>query len=302
MEIVTGSNQDPPQINLLTKTTCSECKNESNICSSEQVISKIYNEITGKPPPEKHKALDELKEITKCTSESCVLTKTKDDISDETLEIVEKELSNKFKPRGPRNTKQLLSNIDIDYILQSWAGVYEKFYPCPFAMIDFPYYQCDLRAIDLRRLTTPGTKYFNKALNKNIHSPFNTFGCVLNTDYHNGRGIHWICIFADMRNPKKWSIEFFNSSGNSPHKNITNWIFRQIHELSEFYKKLNINLEVYHPNPTTLTHQTDNHSCGPYCLYYIRSRLDGVPYTYFTKNKVNDKYAVEFRKHLFREY
>ena len=32
---------------------------------------------------------------------------------------------------------------------------------------------------------------------------------------------------------------------------------------------------------TKIVNQADNHSCGSYSLYYIISRLEGVPYSHF---------------------
>jgi hypothetical protein len=45
----------------------------------------------------------------------------------------------------------------------------------------------------------------------------------------------------------------------------------------------------------------DNSSCGPYSLYYIISRLEGVSSDAFQKNRIPDHKMWEFRKILFRK-
>jgi hypothetical protein len=50
-----------------------------------------------------------------------------------------------------------------------------------------------------------------------------------------------------------------------------------------------------------IQHQKDNSSCGPYSLYYIISRLEGVPFISFEKNRIPDNVMWDFRHHLFRK-
>ena len=53
---------------------------------------------------------------------------------------------------------------------------------------------------------------------------------------------------------------------------------------------------------TKIVNQVDNHSCGSYSLYYIISRLDGIPYKHFSNIKIGDETMHKFRKeHLFRQ-
>ncbi|MHB8736931.1 MAG: Ulp1 family isopeptidase, partial [Terriglobales bacterium] len=51
---------------------------------------------------------------------------------------------------------------------------------------------------------------------------------------------------------------------------------------------------------TSMPHQNLDTECGLYALYYIRRRLEGVPYTFFEKQRIPDEAMTEFRKHVFR--
>lgn len=53
---------------------------------------------------------------------------------------------------------------------------------------------------------------------------------------------------------------------------------------------------------TGVCHQRSQTECGPYALYYIRSRLEGVPAEDFANPaaRVSDETMEAFRQHLFR--
>jgi len=279
---------------LLTKTSESECANHVNkeYCSTNAMLNNIKQYII--KIDDNISPIDVIniaKKKLNCDSESCVLTHsdTKKYIPQPILDY---ELNTRFKAIGPRNTTELLNNINIDETMLIWAREYKQFYPCPFAMIDFDTNGNKFGYINLSNLINGKEQYIDPIYGI-IHGPFTTFGCVLNTDVYTGKGKHWICVFADMRY-NNWTIEFFNSSGNRPCYSLMAWMEKQRKYLLSYNKNTSTVVA------TNITHQTDNHSCGSYALYYIRSRLDNIPYEYFANNRIMDKDAVEFRKHLFR--
>ena len=284
-------------IKLLTKTKDTECRNNKDyVCSDEKIIDTIYKNIVDTNTNDKIICkLSKVKKKLACVTESCVLKKAKD-MNILSSKIVDNTLTKKFKIKGPRNTINLLSNFNIDDTLKIWNKEFPGFYPCEFSMIDFNKTRNnELFRISLVNLLNGKQVLRNNVDNEIVKGPFNTFGCVLNTDISSGKGKHWICLFVDMRG-KQWTIEFFNSSGNAPVDCIIEW--------REFHRKelMKINKNTICPTPSNIKHQVDNHSCGSYVLYYIRCRLENIPYTYFLDNKINDIETLEFRKHLFREY
>lgn len=279
---------------LLTKTTTSECANHLNseYCCSDRMINNIKQYIIKIDSTDDPKTIINIaKKKLKCDSESCILNhnETKKYIPENLLEY---ELNTRFKAQGPRNSTNLLNNINIDETLLIWAREYKHFYPCPFAMIDFNTNGNKFGYINLADLINGKEHYIDPVYGVS-YGPFTTFGCVLNTDVYTGKGKHWICVFADMRS-NHWTIEFFNSSGNPPVSDIMEWMERQRRNLLPYNK--NVDTVV----ATNITHQTDNHSCGAYALYYIRARLDNVPYSHFANNRIPDEDALKFREHLFR--
>jgi hypothetical protein len=110
-----------------------------------------------------------------------------------------------------------------------------------------------------------------------------------------------MALFLDTRDPKKWTVEFFNSSGNPPVTEFVNWMVKAKHQLEEIIteKSIEPRPEVDIIRTTTICHQKSRTECGVYSLYYIYARLNGVTWTHFAKNPISDVTMFEFRQHLF---
>jgi hypothetical protein len=283
-------------IEIATNTGTSECANYINsdgCCISDNIVIKLNEFIKKKNIKAscKKDIINKVKKELKCDSESCVLT------SPEIKSVlskneIQKELKTRFKPPGPRNNTNLLNNINIDDNLHHWAVEFPKFYPCPFSMIDFNIVKNSFSKINLASLLNGSEYYYNNYTGK-VTGPFDTFACVLNTDTSDGGGKHWVCIFAQLNTPTI-TIEYFNSSGNAPCSDVNKWMESQRKNLLHFNKKIDV------VSVTNIVHQKSMTECGVYSLYYIRCRLDGIPYTYFMDNRIPDDLVTEFRKHIFR--
>lgn len=289
---------------LLTQTTESECLNEYNTCISSitkeliKQFSYSCNLINDKI--EESDIVEKLKKNLNCDSESCILTNPRfTTFVTETIgskDIINKELIINFKTKGPRDNTNLLSNTNIDETLIRWGKKFTNFFPCPFSMIDFNIILNKFGTINLKDIMTNKLSYTD-LLSVSHNGPFNTFGCVLNTDTSNGPGKHWVCIFVDCRSDLLWTIEYFNSSGNPPCNDVVEWMECQRKNLSEIH---DINY-IKTITVTNIVHQKSNTECGMYVLYYIRSRLDDIPYHYFLTNRIVDNDVTQFRKHIFRK-
>ncbi len=255
----------------ITEADKTECeKDDVTVCSPKHVVEKIKEElqVDGKTPEQ---VIEKSKKATNCDSESCVINK----VFDNSKEILDEH----FKPAGPRDSTNLLSNFNIDESLELYAKKYEGFYHVYFQMIDFAKVGTELATIDLVDLIKKGYK---------------SMGVVLNTDVSTGRGIHWFCLFCDLTGI---TLEYFNSSGNRPRREVQVWLNMTKKNLEEAGYKAEI------INASKIEHQIDSETeCGPYSLYYIHSRLSGVPYTVFNKKRIPDDKMIEFRQTLFRKH
>ncbi len=260
----------PPSVVNKLKILTKKVSNEDSQITVDFDIIKNNNNV-----------LDVLKERYNCDSESCVLNnhEVKRYVNPDTIDTVLKE---NFKPLGPRLTKEWLSNFDIDDVLDQVKKKYERrnFFHIPFQMRDFEKTGGELAKFNWSDEYAAG---------------FRTFGTVMNTDYSTGKGIHWFAIFGDFSDDLEvFTVEYFNSSGELPLPEVTAW-------MKKFKHSLNFSKPVKDLVVTRIINQQSSSECGLYSLYYIISRLHGVPWEWFSKNRVKDKVMYEFRKYLFRD-
>ncbi|AJL34289.1 BA71V-S273R (i6R) [African swine fever virus] len=271
-------------MSILEKITSSPSECAEHITDKYSCLSKkIQKELT---------SFLQKKETLGCDSESCVITHpaVKAYAQQKGLDL-SKELETRFKAPGPRNNTGLLTNFNIDETLQRWAIKYTKFFNCPFSMMDFERIHYKFNQVDMVKVYKGEELQYVEG--KAVKRPCNTFGCVLNTDFSTGTGKHWVAIFVDMRGDC-WSIEYFNSAGNSPPGPVIRWMERVKQQL------LKIHHTVKTLAVTNIRHQRSQTECGPYSLFYIRARLDNVSYTHFISTRITDEDMYKFRTHLFR--
>ena len=270
---------------------------ENSVLDEENITDFIVDPIVVK------NSLEKAKKRLNCDSESCVVSHKefkKFAIKNHIIsndELVE-NLETRFKIEGPRNSTDWLSNYDIDQTLQDWAFKFEDFFPCPFAMIDFDKTEEPLHKYNMHDIHIGN--YSKKTIMGKVKIPCRSFGCAINTDVGSGSGKHWMALFVDMRDKKIWTIEFFNSTGEPPQKSIVGWTKKTKENLEQYIKKNNFDTIVEIIIVSSLEHQESNSECGLYTLFYIRARLENIPYSRFLEQEIPDENMIEFRKHCFR--
>lgn len=254
------------------------CSNKDGIEIMKQVLNNMNKHIENKSDEDIVKILD--KELECDEVESCIYNNS------EFVKIAgEKkvdEIKNKiFKPEGPWNNKKWLSNLNIDNVFDQWKDIYPGVVNIPFQMRDFEKQKTLLSTIDLAKEYKKGMK---------------SFVVVLNTDFTSGGGEHWFCIFGDF-NANPITLEYFNSSGNVPMEELHDWLHKTKAYLE---KKLSKKVKIIIVSRNEL--QKSNSECGPFSIFYVYSRLNDVPYSYFSKaGSVSDEQMYEFRKYLYRK-
>lgn len=196
-----------------------------------------------------------------------------------------------FKVSGPEGVS-LLSNEDIDAILRQWTTMFPDFYPYSFNMLNYTEYSFRHGRV-VREPDTLATVNPEELFRK-----YKTCGCIINSDVYQGHGKHWMALFADTRS-RPCTVEFFNSSGRSPAPEWTSWMQRVQLAISRIHGIPEKEVQVITSNRVQQYSMTE---CGVYSLFYIWSRLNGVPAKYFNENDIHDELMFEFRAHLFSGY
>lgn len=374
-------------ISKLMPSVVSECSlisGRQDVCISSAVVAKVGNIIAGEvaapiKTSDNKSIIDAAKSHLNCTTEKCVLKTLESKLG---TDVVRRELIY-MKIEGPTDTK-LLSNYDIDHTLQSWQTKFPRFFPYNFNMLNYDKYSFRSGRV----IPTPDTLH-TISWADDLADRYNCCACVINTDTYQGSGKHWMALFADWRDPARATIEFFNSSGNSPASAWIKWMVRVKTEMELAFDKaarpvaaaatttkpaneivssqtekvgsagkrriviggriddddlamadLQDNLatannfigssdDVPQLSPSyddssqsetpddslqgaaadisypriikvcKIRQQQSRTECGVYSLFYIWSRLNGVPYSYFEETPVPDQLMFEFRQHLF---
>jgi len=253
---------------------CSTVGPNAGACFSEQTLGKIAEKLKISAP--KHQILEKSKEILGCDSAKCTVDKLSIDIG--------KDVMN-FKVHGPIDNT-LLSNYNIDAVMHQYAARFKDFYPYNFNMLNYMDYSFKNGNV-LNEPDSLATIQFADL----YKSGFRRAGCVINTDVYQGNGKHWMALFVDSAGP---TVEFFNSSGNSPAPEWISYLVKTRDQLNNCTGKQAQIIKV-----TTIRQQQSKTECGVYSLFYIWARLNGVSYKYFMDVKVPDQLMFEFRQHIF---
>jgi hypothetical protein len=273
------------QFDQKSTSECAFHVGDMKVCSSSQMIQSMRDFLRTAFPEKVIKddehVIDTMKELVKCESEACVLTKHSPFIEFIGKANTAHEVLTRLKPPGPSDNDDLLSNFNIDDVLEQFAKKYPGFVHIPFQMRDFQEQGTKLATIDLAEEYKKGMK---------------SFGCILNTDWSSGGGYHWYAIFGDFSgNPI--TIEYYNTSGNYPLPETEKWLTKTKYTLGSALGK-----------PVSIIHvlskgiQKNDVDCGVYALHYIWSRLEKHPYTAFSDPATapNDSLMKKARQHLFR--
>jgi hypothetical protein len=236
----------------------------------------------------------ESKEKLGCNDELCVVNSITDEYPNVKL---------LFKAKGPLNPNSPLDSEVIDMVLSRMEYNYDGFVACNWAYRDFDtnekYMSNEFNKLHNTNLVSIlKNKYYHSLTSK---KGGNYFACVINTDKYQGRGIHWVCVVADMRE-QPFKLMYFNSlakddpdkSAITTYDNIKNWLeLQQKYLAAENYKSEVIMVD-------NIMHQKENVVCGLYVLFFILSIYNKVPLEVFTQTEVDDELmAVPFRNAIF---
>lgn len=269
-------------------------------------IADHYNKKYG----ESIRITDEKKELVKQIED-----KLKDKCSDQTCwlrqefvrGIRDETLKNTFRPKGPSDSKEWLSNIDIDRVMEQYQDKYMDF--CYLGTVPYDFEELPVLGIDKLN--------FDKMISKGK----NKIGMVINLDEHNKPGSHWVALYTDL---KEKQIYFFDSFGKAPGKRIRKfatkiakylyekefgediakkfkYIVRAQGKKEKFGGAVRKKLNQVDVRFNKIQHQFENTECGVYSMNFIIRLLKGAEtFDDITKNITKDSRMNQCRNVYFR--
>lgn len=281
---------------------CALYTGKTDVCVSHKTVESIGKSINATGSD--YEIMSRAKQDLNCNSERCVLEKLSSQIGRQTVEY---EIIANLKVPGPTDNK-LLSNVNIDAVLSQWRIGFSDFFPYNFNMLNYASYSFRNGRV-IHSPDTLATIRFDDLYNgKFDNNKYKCVGCVINSDVYQGVGKHWMALFADARSDSndksngeklRWTVEFFNSSGNSPAPEWVNWMVKTRNYMEELIGSRNIQIDIV--KASSIRHQKSKSECGLYSLFYIWARLNGVPVEYFKMHVIPDRFMFEFRQHIFAD-
>jgi hypothetical protein len=269
-----------------------------NVCSTDETIQAMgkhlqKNNIDITMLKTAKDIVDATKKVLRCTTEECVLTNSQF-VKEEIRSIINDSMD-RIKPEGPSNSTQLLNNENIDNVHKKLTKRHKGFYHMNFQMIDFAGEKDSSGEWAVKKGQTISPTQLGKIdmAQDVLGKGFKTFGVVMNTDFRTGGGIHWFSLFCDFRT-SPFTVEYFNSSGNKPMRQIQDWLIKTEENLKSAGHKAKVVIL------SGVVHQYSETECGLYSIYYIWNRLNGVPALNFQEKKVTDDMMYKFRLQCFK--
>jgi hypothetical protein len=194
-------------------------------------------------------------------------------------------LDNTFKPKQPESWKikknTWLTTSDINSVMKQYENKHPDFLFIGPVAVDCPGgYYCELTNFDFSRL-----------------GKINKVGIVYNLDPHYKGGSHWVGLYIDK---KKNQVNYYDSYGHAPPKQIKSFMNQVGNQLNEYNKKNNINQNIK-LEYNKVRHQYGGSECGVYSMNFIIQSLKGRTFKYIQNKKFTDKQMLEMRDILYRK-
>jgi len=252
-----------------------------------KIIAKEYNNLS-KNKISLDLSKQELKEALEnafadvCKSELCWMSNDKVHLTEDTMQ----KLKQTFRPEKPmewyNNRRTWLNTYDILFVMQQYELLYKDFVFIGVYPIDFAAYDdygkcigdslCDFKIKD----------YKNKR-----------FAIVLNTDYHDEPGSHWVSIYCNF-NPKKpnYGIYYYDSVASEPQREVVAFMDKVAAQVPKggkpFEKKQN-----------RIQKQFKNTECGAFSIIFLTQCLKNIPFDYICRHMRTDDEINKLRDVLY---
>lgn len=208
-----------------------------------------------------------------------------------------KKLEHAFRPKKPRewssNPRTWLNTDDIHYVMVQYEHLHKDFKFLGVHPMDFA------KTLDGGYCVSSNNLCQFDIKNYPNH---NRFALVLNLDYHNQPGSHWVALYFNV-NPKlrNFGIYFYDSTAPSLDE-INDEVF-------DFMAR--IKSQIIRDQPTflakkfqteinTVQRQFKNTECGMFCLVFLTQCVKNIPFKRICQRMKTDDEVNKIRNILYR--
>lgn len=190
-----------------------------------------------------------------------------------------------FKPEKPitwyTNKTEWLNTNDINYVMSQYELLYKNFkYMGTFPM-DFQ---------EKINNTCIGNLLCDISFIKKYN--IKRFATILNLDYSNQNGSHWVALYCDLRKNKNYGMYYYDSTA-----------FKYTKEVKSFYNKIkkdilnnDTNFKLKH---NKIKKQYKNSECGMFSIIFLIKSLKDIPFKIICESMPNDDAVNTLRDSIY---
>lgn len=260
-----------------------------------KAIAREYNKLNTKhhidvdlPKDELHNELEKaFKKV--CASEFCWV-----DNKIVSSSKLRERVKENFRPQKPLewydNKKTWLNTYDILFVMEQYERLYKDFaflgvFPLDFAEQDGHGYCIGdvLCSFNIKRNVLGEKK--------------KRFAFILNLDYHDEPGSHWVSIYCSL-NPRKpnFGIYYYDSTANEPTDEVTDFMQLIKKQVNTHLKKSAHRFEVEH---NKIQKQFKDTECGVFSIIFLTQCLKNVPFSFICKHMRTDDEINKLRDSIY---
>ena len=206
-----------------------------------------------------------------------------------------------YRPDMPdswyRNSREWLSTIDINNVMQQYALQYEYFTYLGTHPIDFK---------KKAKVNTDKCVYNSSLCSFNVFDFMSSHGktdcgMVINLSEHYDSGSHWVALYVCLNpNSKQFGAFYYDSTGHPPSALIIDFLKEIYQDARLYFDRLSIVSQTSFPKKFKVMynieqHQYKNTECGMFSMLFLILCLENVDKPL---NQVNNFFGKHFDDHV----
>ena len=198
------------------------------------------------------------------------------------------DLQDSFKPRKPvswtKNDREWLNTNDIKAVMEQYEDKYHSFYFLGVFPLDFSYEYLPNKCV------SPTMCNFN--VRTMLDQGKSQCGVILNLDYHNQPGSHWVMLYIGLSPKlKNFGCYYIDSTATpAPYEAIV------------FMQKIKDQIREYYSNNTKFVvkqnkkqFQFKNSECGMFSIYFLQQFIQKKSFKTIINSKIDDDKVHKLR-------
>ena len=267
----------------LTLADISQCHPKQKTKTKRCLPRSVYSELSNKL----HTSSNKIFSSVGCNEneEHCLLDKAP--IDENRKKGLRKDYLRPKKPKGWNNDPDMwLDNYNIIHVMKQ----YEEALPWFTFLGVFP---IDFSAPDPYKKNSSSPQCLYKEicdlkLKEEYQKGIRGIGMIFNLDPHYKGGSHWVALYINLTNINKPFVGYFDSYG-----------YKVPPLIARLMRSLKLQISTSELGYNARRFQFGNSECGMFSMYFIICMINGISFSDFCKDSVNDTFMLQLRDILF---